>query len=403
MSIWGLCMEKVCIDNTNLGFSVLKKLVKLGVRRSVFPFDGTFTEDELNEIKELTMTSNDSFHEIEKLKNLKSLTIIGEPHIDNEICNCYQEIFGLSGLEELCIYDVANITELDLTNFESLKKLIVVNNYNLSNIVGLCNLKGLSQVVICGNNVRKLENAIDYIDNTADARTNILDVLVFTQTFPRDSRERKHLASNVYSNHSNIKFGEMLEFNRECYVLEYSDMLNLSAKSRAILSRSKMQDDDNFTKAKKINDYLVKNIHYDYSGIDTRNVIYNSGDDLSCHENEYFRRRALFINSSFSAIMNNSSVCDGYVNAMRLLLNIEGIESRKVLCSAKSNLSIEPDHVIIKFRINPDSEWLYADPEGEQRTGESFFGLSYDEISKSHTIFDDFDSKKAEKVYKYGS
>lgn len=392
----------IYINNTGLGFIIARKLVSLGIRGSIFPFNGYFTEEELNSVEDLTVTSSDSLNGIEELRNLRSLSIFGKAQVDSEVENHYEDISKLKLLEELSIFDVPNIDELDLTGLDSLKKLIVVNNYNLCSISGLCDLKSLLEIVICGNNIRRLDDAISYIDNTADARRNIIDVLLFSETFPRDSKERRYLANRVYSNHSNIKFGEMLEFNRECYVLEFSDMLNMNAKSKAIISRLKMQDDDNLTKARKIHDYIVKNVSYDYNGIDIRNLIYNSGEDLSQYKNEYFRRRALVINSSFSAIMNNNSVCDGYVNAMRLLLNIEGIESRKVLCSAKSQCSTEPDHVIIKFRTSPNSEWLYADPEGEQRTGKNFFGLSYDEISESHVIFDYSNLKQGGNVYCYG-
>ena len=394
-------ISMVHIENTSLSFTILKRLVKQGIRRSTFPFDSNFTEEELDSIESLTMTSNDSFREISKLSNIKRLSIVGQALIDSDFDNSYEEIFQLANLENLSIRGVNNIDFVDLRRMSNLKRLILVNNYNLSKIDGLSQLKQLEEIVICGNSIRKLENSIDYIRNTSNARTNILDVLTFTETFPRDSKERKFLDSHIRSMYSNIKFGEMLEFNHECYTLEYTDMLDMSAKSRAIISRLKMQDDDCLTKVSKINSYIVKNVHYDYSGIDSRTVIYNSGEDLSEHKNEYFRKRALVINSSYSAIMNNSSVCDGYVNAMRLLLNIEGIESRKVLCSAKSADSYEPDHVIIKFRFDSDSDWLYADPEGEQRTGKNFFGVSYDEISKTHTIFDENTYASGNKVLKY--
>ena len=392
----------VYIENTNLAFAVLKKLVKMGLRRSIFPFDSTFSEDELHSIESIAMTSNDSFREISKLPNLKNLTIVGEVSNDGDLENCYEEIFQLSQLESISIHEVNNIDYLDFSNMKNLRKIILVNNYNLCLVNGLSELKSLEEVVICGNSIRKLDNAIEYIRNTKDARTNILDVLIFGETFPRDSKERKFLDSQIRSMYSNIKFGEMLEFNRECYTLEYTDMLDMSAKTRAIISRLKMSMDDDITKASKINNYIVENVRYDYDGIDSRTVIYNSGQDLSQHKNEYFKKRALVINSSYSAIMNNNSVCDGYVNAMRLLLSIEGIESRKVLCAAKSKDSYEPDHVIIKFRVDPDSEWLYADPEGEQRTGMSYFGLSFDEISKTHTIFDEGTTVVGDKVLSYG-
>ena len=391
----------IYIDNTNLAFAILKKLVKIGERRGIFPFDSSFSSEELDKIESLTMTSGDSFSGISKLRNLKRLTIMGETHIDSDFNNNYEEIFELSNLESLSFYEVGNIDFIDLSKLVLLKRLILVNNYNLTQINGLSSLKLLEEVVICGNSIRKIDDPIEYIKNTSNVRTNILDVLMFNDTFPRDSKERRFLDIQIRSMYSNIKFGEMLEFNNECYTLEFTDMLDMSAKSKSIISRLKMQNDDEMTKAYKIYNYIVENVHYDYKGIDGRNLIYSSGDDLSHHENEYFKRRALVINSSYSAIMNNSSVCDGYVNAMRLLLNNEGIESRKVLCSAKSRVSYEPDHVIIKFRTSPESEWLYADPEGEQRTGTCFFGLSYDEISKSHVIFDECSFKQESKVYKY--
>lgn len=391
----------VYFNNTSLAFTILKKLVKNGVRESIFPFDSSFTEEEINLIESLAMTSNDSFYEISKLNNLKSLAIIGMGYTDSHFDNSYEEIFNLNKLEKLSVQEVINIYNLDLTNLTHLKKLILINNYNLNTIPGLCDLKNLNEVVVCGNGINSISNPISYVKNTSNSRTNILDVILFATSFPRDSKARKFLATQIYLQRSNIKFGEMLEFNRECYTLNYSDMVNMSAKSKAILSRLELKNDDKLKQAKKINDYIIKIVKYDTEGLNNRTVIYNSGYDLSEPKNEYQKRQALVINSSQSAIMSNLSVCDGYVNAMRLLLSMINIESRKVLCSAKSNDASEADHVIIKFRFSKDSEWIYADPEGEQRTGMNFFGLSYNDISKTHKLFDEEIIESGSKVYKY--
>ena len=225
----------VYFNNTSLAFTILKKLVSLGVRGSVFPFDSSFAEEELALIDSITMTSNDCFDEISKLNNLKNITIMGIDYIDSDFDNSYSEIFKVEKLESLSINEVTNIEYLDLTNLKELKKLILVNNYNLNKIDGLSNLKSLEKVVICGNGITNIDNPIDYVKNTSNARTNILDVILFATCFPRDSKARKYLSSQIYLQRSNIKFGEMLEFNRECYTLNYSDMVNMSAKSKAIL------------------------------------------------------------------------------------------------------------------------------------------------------------------------
>ena len=248
----------VYFNNTSLAFTILKKLVKNGVRESIFPFDSSFTEEEINLIESLAMTSNDSFYEISKLNNLKSLAIIGMGYTDSHFDNSYEEIFNLNKLEKLSVQEVINIYNLDLTNLTHLKKLILINNYNLNTIPGLCDLKNLNEVVVCGNGINSISNPISYVKNTSNSRTNILDVILFATSFPRDSKARKFLATQIYLQRSNIKFGEMLEFNRECYTLNYSDMVNMSAKSKAILSRLELKNDDKLKQAKKINDYIIK-------------------------------------------------------------------------------------------------------------------------------------------------
>ena len=117
-------MERIYIDNTKLGFNILKKLVKMGVRASTFPFDSTFTLEELSEIKELAITSDIPLYEIDKLKGLKSLTIIGQHNPDIEVSNCFDEISELSGLEELGIFNEA-MAKYNARNYVDAGRLFV--------------------------------------------------------------------------------------------------------------------------------------------------------------------------------------------------------------------------------------------------------------------------------------
>ena len=82
----------------------------------------------------------------------------------------------------------------------------------------------------------------------------------------------------------------------------------------------------------------------------------------------------LLINSSYGALMNNTAVCDGYVNLMRLLLSMCNIESEKVDCNIENDENLFKSHAAIRVKMR--DQWYYADPEREQTCDEkTFFAL----------------------------
>ena len=62
---------------------------------------------------------------------------------------------------------------------ENLKNLILINNSDLTTIVGLSKLKKLEKVVINSCPVKYIGDVKEYIDNTKDTAVNILSNLIF--------------------------------------------------------------------------------------------------------------------------------------------------------------------------------------------------------------------------------
>ena len=115
----------VYINNSNLVFTILEKLVNNNMRGSIFPVCGEFTEEEIASIESLTLTEQDDISEISKLTNLRTLTIVASKCPDADVCeNNYEEISRLKSLETLSIINVRNIKHLNITNLKKLKTII---------------------------------------------------------------------------------------------------------------------------------------------------------------------------------------------------------------------------------------------------------------------------------------
>ena len=369
--------QRIYLKNTSLAYIILKELVKKGMRYSILGFDSSFSISEIESITALKVTVCDDLDEVDKLFNLKKLYIEKCSESECLQVNNLEFLKKLNSLEKLVIYSVNNIYELDLTNLTDLKELVVINNYNLSKIHGIENLRKLNRIIICGNNIIKLDNVKEYIENTSNAKINILDVNMFHENFGLNIQNRKLLESKINSHFSNISFGEMLEFNKECFEISYHQMFEMYKNALDILKSLEISKNDDLYNAEKIYNYIASNVTYNHRLLKEREELYKENDGIKI--DDYIKRRMLVINSSYSAIMSKESVCDGYANMMRLLLSICNIESRKVLCSMKSSSYTRPEHVIIKFRVG--EEWKYADPQKG-----NFFNLSIDEIEKTHDL-----------------
>lgn len=379
-------MEGIKIDNYSLAILICQELIQLGIRQTFFPFDSTFSQFELEQIESLVISGCDSIKGIEKLTNLKYLTILGvnlnsfqgSTHSQNNIGD-FGYLNLLKKLEKLSIIYDFQIEDLDISSLDGLKSLRLFCNPKLRIIQGLDTKQQLEEVSICGCPIEDIGNVKLYIDNTKDTVINIWDIEMFTSLL-KDLSLRNYIKGKMYDNLTNLSFGEHIYFYDEVYVMDWYQMNDMYNRANRILRELHLEELGHKAKAYAIYQYIIKHLQYDYEGLKYRDKNYEAFEYMNGEEKKYFMRRLATINSSFGALTRRKVVCDGYVNLMKFLLAICGIESRTVICSHQGRL-----HSAIKFKI--DGIWYYADPEQDQRLNYiQYFGLTYSEFSTVYTL-----------------
>ena len=104
-----------------------------------------FTEKQLLELKNLSISTITDVSNIQTLKNLESLSITCMDSMEykqGEFID-YCGLNSLTKLKSLVIANNLHIQKLDVSNLENLEVLIIVSNSNLEEIIGIENLKKL--------------------------------------------------------------------------------------------------------------------------------------------------------------------------------------------------------------------------------------------------------------------
>ncbi len=379
------------INNYELALEILSELKRVGIRTSIFGFNGTFTPEELNTITKLTLTGTTSLEDIEKLPNLRELNIYSDdissmpgntiPNI-NQIHD-FKPLELASSLQILRILNDNFLTELDLTNLPNLHKLQLINNTHLKYLKGLDKLTGLEEVVLLNNGIATIENISDYIAHTQDTAINIFDLTMFPFTFGNNPKTRHYLEAKLASGLSNLSFAEKVSFDDGSFLLDYYKVKNMYLRVKQILRNLNIQDPPTFEDIKNIHKYIAFSLKYDYDGLDYRDKNYRNTLNKDIKGKDYFMNRFKLMNTSYAAIVNRKAVCEGYVNMMIFMLNTIGIEAKQVRVSISNELELE--HTILKFKYN--DEWYYADPEKERETKEiDLFAFSFEEFSKKYSL-----------------
>lgn len=398
-------MDRIKIKSYSLAVLILHELTKHGIRENSFSFDATFLPSELAQIKKLTITNCDSLEGIEELSNLTDLTILGvnlnsfQANINNQnhISN-YSYINRLPSLKTLNIAYDNTIKELDISQLNRLTSIRLFCNHNLGKITGLDSIKTLQHIIVCGCPVRDIGDIKQYIENTRDAATNILDIHMFARLF-KEATMRSYLKNKMYSNLTNLSFGEHIYFGDEMYVMNVYQIIDMYNRALGVLRELHLEEMDDAQKVYSVYDYIIKHLQYDYKGLEYRDKNYAHFEYMNGDEKQYFMRRLAAINSSFGAITRRKAVCDGYVNLMHFLLNICDIPSETVICSKDQKL-----HSAIKFQI--DGVYYYADPEQDQKHAPyNYFKLSYEEFTAIYDLApkEQIDYQTKKRVIKYGT
>ena len=371
--------------DSSLATIILEKLIKLGVRKNFFGFDGTFTQEQLESITELTITNCNGLGGISNLKNLKTLKILGpnlysffETADLNKITD-FSEINLLQKLENLEIIYDENIGVLDVSNLKKLKTLKLLCNSNLKIIKGLNDKKELEKVIICECPIIDFGNVIDYINNTSNTSINILDIKMYLGLF-YEQKVSNLLKDRHNINESNIMFGEHIYFHDEIYTLDIYQVQDLYTKVIEIIKKLKIENLDKNEQIYELYKFVISYLSYDYDGLDYRNKNYQKLLDSSLENKNYILRRMAIINSSFGALTTKKVVCDGYVNLFKLLLTFLNIPAQTVICK-KDNFT----HAAVKYYYN--GSWHYADPEKDRDVKSiRFFDLTREEFEKIYEL-----------------
>jgi len=186
--------------NIELALIIDKELQKNGyirLKKVIDPDFSIFTEEELSMIESIELTKVSSLDGLQLLPNLKRL-IIKSPDfsrismdLDLQDSNIntitdFSILNELTGLEELQIINDINISSLDISNLENLKRITVMNNPHLEEVIGLESKRKLEDIMIYGNAISTPFDINTYIKNTRGAKRNILDVSMYISMVNKD-------------------------------------------------------------------------------------------------------------------------------------------------------------------------------------------------------------------------
>jgi len=303
-----------------------------------------FTMEELSQIEELTLQGFDDVSFLKELPNLKRLCIISENHSNvmdsgtyfhNPVFNQIEDfsvVEALYQLEELQIINDVNVTCLDLSKLQNLKKLVIVNNPRLSELYGMGNLHYLEEVLMYGNPIKMFTNFYEYLDNTLDARTNIIDIDAYFSRI-KTLRDAKALYDASLVGKIRVLFAEKSGF-LEYTTVSVANITELYEKLKRKLQKDKVFDMSDEEKINYVYNYGLK-VKFARKELEERKELYSEILNKYNGVPDFYKRRMNFLHNSYNTFHFNFGNCEGIVNLMRFMLYMLGIESENIHCHDK--------------------------------------------------------------------
>lgn len=142
------------------------------------------------------------------------------------------------------------------------------------------------------------------------------------------------------------------------------------SKAQSIIEQVVKPGMTEYQKEKALHDYIVLNTRYDYD-----NLLNNSIPDDSYR--------------AYGALMNGVAVCQGYSEAMYILLNMAGVENQLVVGTANSEKG-PISHAWNAVKINGkyymlDTTWDDPVPDKSGRVNYDYFNVTSAQLAKDHT------------------
>ena len=354
-----------------------------------------FLETELDLVEELYIT-RDCLNYLDLFKNIKVLNITCAYQFSKEQI---QEIIDkYKDLEELNIANQNQVTCISLEKQPNLQSLTIRSNKNLSRIHGLNELSNLFEISIY-DNPELLEIYIKLICAKVSreallgkvCKLDLLHIKELLEVMPKSiSLEQLKLLD--------IKFVEQLKENSKIERLEHSptQTIYVYEKAKEIVDKYIKETDTEKQKYAIINEWLCRNVTYDYEGM-RKHTSTSNGQQVGVKGGT---------NSCVNAILSKRCVCQGYTKAAQLLLKIAGINSYDVSCMASEDEQVlrtftigeektsNSNHSLI--RVSLDNEEYYSDitwDAGRIQKGKTreYFLLSKEDISVNHKLIDEED------------
>lgn len=373
-------------------FNIIKNGSQDKKGNNFFGFKEYFSSEQLESIESLKVTGYDSLKGIQFLHNLKKLSILsrsdlGLPsnydvntsNIVNRISD-FSLIERLKKLEELAILNDSNIEELDVSKLVNLKTLVLIGNRKLSKISNIEKLTKLEEILIIGNNIKSIPNIDKFISKNSKKAKIYLDT-VLLHDFVRNVQ-----ASSIKSV-NNIIFSEKTGFlDFSCINIKEA----LSLYTEVIKITDQLNYLNKYEKIKYAYSFLINTVDYDWSGLKEREQSFikyiNNGttNNIPPQKRKYFSN----MNSSYNALVLKKCNCEGYANAMKLILSFYDIGVETVYCTDKSDYSMSNgnyDHAA--FRIKYNNRWYYFDPAWEKlKLVDLNFFLTKESFQQTHIL-----------------
>ena len=378
--------NKVIIQDVTLAATINSYLKKDNVHNF------TFTEDELKSyfstIKELVINSRSAFDEYSKFFKYYSslekiqINLTGYSYEDDKFAS--EKVINVDwiknnkNLKELIVNGV-NFEELDLTDLKKLEIISIKHAQGLRKID--YSTENLFELTLLDTNLQKVPHFEEIKDIDIKLDINLLPIL---------KRDYKNLYEYM-STFSNDKI--WLERESHKYQsFSNSKILMYDKKVDQIISYVTTDKMNDLQKMAVIYDYIIKNVYYDHKTLDAQEQKTNPFDidpSLGISISGMTTKEAYdYKQSGVKALLDGTSVCEGYANLYTYFLRKLGIESNCISVRAG-----EGYHAITRVKYNGnyyyfDPTWdTIVDKDGKiEDCNAKYFMLNKEEMSKDHSF-----------------
>lgn len=332
----------------NLGCRVSKILQEkhnIPTRKNNFGMlDFSFTEDELSLITSLELKNPvpGDLEGLHFLPNLQSLSVetrgitahMQQKNIPSITDKDMAEISKCTSLRDLSIVNQAKATWLDVSKLENLQKLVVTHNQHLDDISGMDNLKKLWILKCFGNNrLQQIEDLDQLLIQNTELGELSLDVLLFPNAIGYNQNTGQYnldaLAQIQELAQEGIATWEEGRNGNRSIKINTNQMVQLHNKACEILADNISPTADNRDIIIGIEQYLARNVKYDYDGMEHGHTGGTNYNGLRIQDGPKGGT-----NGAYNALVRNTCVCEGYTRGMQYLLKLKGINSHNVDCYA---------------------------------------------------------------------